>query len=72
LLPQAYVCAYVLTAREVRIIEEDKPYYLTHVRFSFFIRGPAEITEFNRLVDRSQPDDLWARSRNAPTLQAEM
>lgn len=55
------VCTY---PREVRLTKKRKPYITCDpCGVQVFIRGPAGIAAFDRLVDRGNREDLWARLR---------
>jgi len=47
---------------EVRMTKKNKPCITCHpCGIQVFIRGPAGIAAFDRLVDRAGNEDLWAR-----------
>lgn len=57
-----FPCPVCSALREVRLTKKDKPYVVCDpCGIQLFIRGPAGIDGFNRLVDRASREDLWAR-----------
>lgn len=55
------VCAGI---REVRLTKKDKPYITCDpCGIQVFVRGPAGIAEFNRLIEQGERDGLPARIR---------
>ena len=47
---------------EVRITKKKKPYITCDpCGIQLFVRGPAGVAAFNRLLDRAETEDLWTR-----------
>jgi transcription elongation factor Elf1 len=58
---QMFPCPICACAREVRITKKNKPYITCDpCGVQLFVRGPAGIDAFNRLVDRPGAPGLWA------------
>jgi transcription elongation factor Elf1 len=59
-----FPCPVCTDPREVRITKKDKPYITCDpCGIQVFVRGPAGIAAFNRLVDKGDREDLWTRLR---------
>ena len=59
---QMFPCPVCDCAREVRITKKNKPYITCDpCGVQLFVRGPAGIDAFNRLVDRPKAPALGAR-----------
>src|ERR1700730_4642136 len=57
-----FPCPVCAGAREVRLSKKDKPYIVCDpCGIQIFVRGPAGIAEFNRLVNQAKGEDLWTR-----------
>ena len=57
-----FPCPVCTDPREVRITKKEKPYITCDpCGIQLFVRGPAGIEAFNRLVDRGDSHDLWTR-----------
>ena len=57
-----FPCPVCMEPREVRVTKKKKPYVVCDpCGIQLFIRGPAGITAFTRLVERAAKDDLWTR-----------
>jgi transcription elongation factor Elf1 len=57
-----FPCPVCTGAREVRLTKKNKPYVTCDpCGIQVFIRGPAGIAAFGRLLDRANEEDLWAR-----------
>ena len=57
-----FPCPVCVLPREVRITKKRKPYLICDpCGVQLFIRGPAGIAEFNRLVERGERDGLSQR-----------
>lgn len=64
-----FPCPVCTAPREVRITKKDKPYITCDpCGIQVFVRGPAGIAEFNRLVDRGGGEDLWTRLKKMERL----
>jgi len=57
-----FPCPVCMDPRDVRLTKKKKP-YITYdpCGIQVFVRGPAGIAAFNRLVDRADGKDLWTR-----------
>ena len=59
-----FPCLVCLGAREVRLTKKNKPYLICDpCGIQVFVRGPAGIAEFNRLIEQGDRDGLSARIR---------
>lgn len=59
---RVFPCPVCAEKREVRITKKKKPYLTCDpCGIQVFIRGPAGIAAFNRLVDRGEGSGLWTR-----------
>ena len=57
-----FPCPVCMDPRQVRLTKKRKPYITCDpCGVQVFIRGPAGIAAFNRLVERADRQDLWAR-----------
>ncbi len=57
-----FPCPICTDPREVRLTKKRKPYVTCDpCGIQVFIRGPAGIAAFERLVDRGTKEDLWTR-----------
>lgn len=57
-----FPCPVCSEPREVRMTKKSKPCVTCDpCGIQVFIRGPAGIAEFNRLIDRADGKDLWTR-----------
>jgi transcription elongation factor Elf1 len=57
-----FPCPVCTDLREVRLTKKKKPYITCDpCGIQLFIRGPAGIAAFDRLVDRATREDLWTR-----------
>ena len=57
-----FPCPVCANPCEVRITKKKKPYITCDpCGIQLFIRGPAGIDAFNRLLDRADREDLWTR-----------
>src|SRR5712692_5503347 len=57
-----FPCPVCTDPREVRMTKKRKPYITCDpCGIQLFIRGPAGVAAFNRLIDRADGQDLWAR-----------
>ena len=57
-----FPCPVCADPREVRLTKKNKPYITCDpCGIQLFVRGPSGIATFNRLVDRANAEDLWAR-----------
>ena len=57
-----FPCPVCTDVREVRLTKKGKPYVVCEpCGIQVFVRGPAGIAAFNRLVDRASGEDLWTR-----------
>ncbi len=55
-----FPCPVCIGPREVKPSKKSKPYITCDpCGVQMFVRGPAGIAAFNRLVDRAIADDLW-------------
>lgn len=60
-----FPCPVCTDPREVRLTKKLKPYITCDpCGIQVFIRGPAGIAAFDRLVDRAEGDDLWTRIKD--------
>jgi hypothetical protein len=59
-----FPCPVCTNPCEARLSKKNKP-YLTCDPYGIqvFVRGPAGVAAFNRLVDQASTEDLWARLR---------
>lgn len=59
-----FPCPVCTQAREVRITKKDKPYLTCDpCGVQLFVRGPAGISEFSRLLEGSREKGVMARLR---------
>ena len=59
---RTFPCPVCTDPREARLTKKKKPYITCDpCGIQVFIRGPAGIAAFNRLIDRADGQDLWAR-----------
>ena|SRR5450432_2186206 len=59
---QVFPCPVCTEVREVRITKKKKPYITCDpCGIQLFVRGPAGISGFNRLISRGSSQDLWSR-----------
>lgn len=57
-----FPCPVCLGVRDVRLTKKDKPYITCDpCGIQVFVRGPAGIAEFNRLIEQDTRDSLPAR-----------
>ncbi len=57
-----FPCPVCTEPREVRVTKKDKPYLVCDpCGIQLFIRGPAGIEEFKRLVERTSGDGVLSR-----------
>jgi transcription elongation factor Elf1 len=57
-----FPCPVCTEPREVRVTKKDKPYLVCDpCGIQVFVRGPAGIGEFNRLLERTNNDGLLTR-----------
>jgi hypothetical protein len=57
-----FPCPVCLDPREVRITKKHKPYIICDpCGIQVFVRGPAGIAAFNRIVELGGKEDLWTR-----------
>ena len=57
-----FPCPVCTDPREVRLTKKRKPYITCDpCGIQVFVRGPAGIAAFNRLIDRAHGEDLWTR-----------
>ena len=57
-----FPCPVCVQLREVKLTKKKKPYLTCDpCGIQLFVRGPLGIAAFNRLLDRAEVDDLWAR-----------
>ena len=57
-----FPCPVCTDPREVRLTKKRKPYITCDpCGIQLFIRGPAGIAAFERLVNRAKAEDLWTR-----------
>ncbi len=57
-----FPCPVCTQAREVRVTKKDKPYVICDpCGVQVFVRGPAGIAEFNRLLERTSTEGVVAR-----------
>ncbi len=60
-----FPCPACTNPREVRLTKKSKPYVTCDpCGIQVFIRGPAGIAAFERLVDRASDEDLWTRVKD--------
>ncbi len=60
-----FPCPVCTDPREVRLTKKKKPYVTCDpCGIQVFIRGPAGIASFERLVDRAEGEDLWTRIKD--------
>lgn len=61
---QMFPCPVCTGPREVKITKKDKPYIVCDpCGVQLFVRGPAGVAAFDRLIQRGSQDDLWTRLR---------
>jgi transcription elongation factor Elf1 len=61
---QMFPCPVCMQAREVRITKKDKPYVICDpCGVQIFVRGPAGIEEFRRLLTHTNNESLLSRLR---------
>jgi transcription elongation factor Elf1 len=59
---QLFPCPVCTQPREVRVTKKDKPYFICDpCGIQVFVRGPAGVAEFNRLLKKSNSDGLLTR-----------
>jgi transcription elongation factor Elf1 len=59
---QMFPCPVCTQPREVRVTKKDKPYFICDpCGIQVFVRGPAGVAEFNRLLKRTNNDGLLTR-----------
>lgn len=59
---RVFPCPVCTDPREVRITKKRKPYITCDpCGIQLFVRGPAGIAAFDRLLDRADSEDLWTR-----------
>jgi transcription elongation factor Elf1 len=57
-----FPCPVCTDPREVRLTKKKKPYLTCDpCGIQVFIRGPAGIAAFHRLIERAEENDLWTR-----------
>ena len=57
-----FPCPVCTQPREVRVTKKDKPYFICDpCGIQVFVRGPAGVTEFNRLLRHTNNDGLLTR-----------
>jgi len=57
-----FPCPVCAELREVRMTKKNKPYITCDpCGIQLFIRGPAGIAAFKRLIERANDKDLWSR-----------
>ena len=57
-----FPCPVCTQPREIKLTKKKKPYVVCDpCGIQVFIRGPAGIATFNRLVERGSGEDLWTR-----------
>ena len=55
-----FPCPVCTDPREVRLTKKDKPYITCDpCGIQVFVRGPAGIAAFERLIDRASKENLW-------------
>ncbi len=60
-----FPCPVCTDPREVRLTKKKKPYVTCDpCGIQVFVRGPAGIAAFDRLVDRAEGEDLWTRIKD--------
>lgn len=60
-----FPCPVCTNPREVRVTKKDKPYITCDpCGIQVFVRGPAGIAAFERLVDSARGEDLWTRVKD--------
>lgn len=60
-----FLCPVCTNPREVRVTKKDKPYITCDpCGIQVFVRGPAGIAAFERLVDRASGEGLWTRVKD--------
>lgn len=61
---KAFPCPVCTELREVRITKKKKPYITCDpCGIQVFVRGPAGISGFNRLIDNANSQNLWKTLR---------
>jgi len=59
---QMFPCPVCTTPRGVRITKKKKPYITCDpCGIQLFVRGPAGVAAFDRLVERGNSEGLWTR-----------
>ena len=59
---QMFPCPVCTQPLEIKLTKKKKPYVVCDpCGIQVFIRGPAGIATFNRLVERGSREDLWTR-----------
>lgn len=59
---QIFPCPICGKPLEIRQTKKDKPYVVCdHCQIQMFVRGKAGITEFKRLADRAEKENVWER-----------
>lgn len=58
-----FPCPVCVQPREVKMTKKKKPYLICDpCGIQLFVRGPAGIAAFERLLDRAEVEDLFTRS----------
>jgi predicted RNA-binding Zn-ribbon protein involved in translation (DUF1610 family) len=66
---QMFPCPVCADPREVRLTKKKKPYITCDpCGIQVFVRGPFGIAAFNRLVERANRQDMWARLKEMEQL----
>lgn len=61
---KSFPCPVCTELREVRLTKKEKPYITCDpCGIQLFVRGPAGISGFNRLIDSGNNQDLWTTLR---------
>jgi len=59
-----FPCPVCTDPREVKNTKKDKPYITCDpCGVQVFVRGPAGIAAFRRLIDKAETEDLWTRMK---------
>ena len=57
-----FPCPVCMDPREVKLTKKKKPYMTCDpCGIQLFVRGPAGIAAFGRLIDRADAEDMWTR-----------
>jgi DNA-directed RNA polymerase subunit RPC12/RpoP len=60
-----FPCPVCMDPREVKLTKKAKPYITCDpCGIQVFVRGPAGIAAFDRLVERASGEDLWTRIKD--------